>query len=148
MPEIKASYDWFIGQYERQAQVLSASNDLTAIDRLDIKRDIFERGIFVLMFAQFEVAVNHTFEAVMSKRLGDDDWSRRRGWDADTLKGPRVSFHVRLCMVMDRRNPEFGQINKNYALRNHCAHGGTTEPVGSIDDFEHNLYRWQSFLRD
>ena len=34
-----------------------------------------------------------------------------------------------------------------YALRNHCAHGNTSVPVGSIDQLVQDLYVWLAFLQ-
>ena len=109
--------------------------------------DILERGIFVLMFGQFERAVTSAFENAVNARATSPDWSRRRGWDIPSLEGKKVPFDTRLATVLDRRSPSFGRILQTYAIRNHCAHGGTTNAVGSIDALEADLYRWHGQLR-
>lgn len=147
LPQIKAAYDWFLEHYQREIGALAEKGDDAGIDRMDEKRDVLERGIFVLMFGQFENAVDQTFQQALSDRVGNPDWTRRRGWDADSLKGRRVPFETKLSMLLDRQTPAFGKILETYAIRNHCAHGGTTAPIGSIDALESDLYRWQGELR-
>ena len=57
-----------------------------------------------------------------------------------------LSRETKLAMVLDRRSPSYGKIIQTYATRNHCAHGGMTSPVGSINSLESNLYTWQGEL--
>lgn len=147
LPEIRASYDWFYDTFDTEVRELSARNDVPAIERMEAKRDIFERGIFVLMFGQFEKAVVGAFERARDTRTGNPDWTQRRGWDTSALASKRVPFETKLAMVLDSRSSSFGQIINTYGIRNHCAHGGTTSPVGSIDALEADLYRWHSELR-
>jgi len=76
----------------------------------------------------------------------------RRGWDVPAYaeaRGarPRVSFETKLALVLDRQEAAYRKILQAYALRNHCAHGGTSEPVGSIDQFVNDLYGWRALLR-
>ena len=147
LPEIKASYDWFFKHYEAEIAVRAALNDIVGIEQMDEKRDILERGFFVLMFGQFEKAVTAAFEDALNARASNPDWNHRRGWDVSSLKGKKVPFETKLAMVLDRRSPSFGEILRTYATRNHCAHGGTTDPVGSIDAIGAKLYHWQTELR-
>jgi hypothetical protein len=148
LPEIKAAYDWFFSCYQAEIAERARNNDIAGIDQMEIKRDVLERGIFVLMFGQFERAVTSTFEMAVNSRASNNDWTRRRGWDMALLKGNKVPFETKLAMVIDSHSPSFGRILQSYAVRNHCAHGGTTNPVGSIDSFEADLYRWQGELRN
>jgi len=106
-----------------------------------------ERGIFVLMFGQFEKEVDSRFQRAVATRIANPDWTQRRGWDSPFISGNRVPFETKLAMVLDSRSPSFGKIRQTYETRNHCAHGGTTNPVGSIDSLAADLYRWQSELR-
>ena len=147
LPLIKASYDWFLSHYQREVSVLAANNDLDAIDRLDVKRDIFERGVFILMFAQFEAAVSDKFDTERTSRVGNPDWRHRRGWDADSLVGRKVPFETKLSMVLDKRSPYFNEIRRTYDIRNHCAHGGVTEPIGSIEGLSNALYDWHRAIQ-
>ena len=147
LPEIKSSYDWFFTTYEAEVRDLAQRGDIAAIDRMEAKRDILERGIFVLMFGQFERAVATAFETALDSRINNPDWTRRRGWDTSSLAGSKVPFETKLAMVLDKRSPAFGRIIQTYGIRNHCAHGGTATAVGSIDALEAELYRWQSELR-
>ena len=147
LPEIKASYDWFFARYQAEIAERARENDLAGIDQMDLRRDILERGIFVLMFGQFEKAVNSKFEDAVNARVTNPDWTHRRGWDTPSVKGKKVPFDTKLAMVLDSRSPSFGNILQTYATRNHCAHGGTTNAVGSIDAFEADLYRWHRELR-
>ena len=146
LPEIKAAYDWFFAHYEREVEKLSRQNDMAGINLMAAKRDVLERGVFVLMFGQFEKAVTTAFESAVQARSTNPDWTRRRGWDTPLLRSRKVAFEVKLAMVLDSRSSTFGLILKNYATRNHCAHGGTADPVGSIDAFEANLYKWYGEL--
>jgi hypothetical protein len=146
LPQIKAAYDWFFAHWQAEATRAAASGDIATLTRLDERRDSLERGIFVLMFGQFEVAVTDVFTRARDSRAGNPDWTQRRGWDADALQGRKVPFETKLAFVLDRRAPAYGRILATYALRNHCAHGGTTTPVGSIDALEADLYAWQSQL--
>jgi hypothetical protein len=147
LPEIKASYDWFFARYRDEIAERARRNDIAGIDRMELRRDILERGIFVLMFGQFEKAVNSKFEYAVNARVTNPDWTHRRGWDTPSVKGKKVPFDTKLAMVLDSRSPSFGHILQTYATRNHCAHGGTTNAVGSIDALEADLYRWHGELR-
>ncbi|MGJ3261869.1 MAG: hypothetical protein ACFE0R_01415 [Salinarimonas sp.] len=146
LADIKAAYDWLLEQIEAQIRVHASTGDIASVDRFEAKRDLLERGIFVLMFGQFEVAVNRVFETARDDRSSNPDWARRRAWDVPSLQG-RVPFETRLAMVMDRRSEHFGRILTAYARRNHCAHGGTSDPVGSIDLVFADLYLWRAELR-
>jgi len=97
--------------------------------------------MFVLCFAQFERGINRVFEQAHGRRIGNPDWSKRRGWDLDDYADPqRVRFKDRVTMVIDRRSEEYGQILKNFATRNHIAHGGLTERIAPIDTFIDELF--------
>lgn len=61
LPEIKASYDWFFACYQAETAERARSSDIAAIDRMEVRRDMLERAAFVLMFGQFEKAVNSKF---------------------------------------------------------------------------------------
>jgi hypothetical protein len=148
LPEIKAAYDWFFARYEAEIAERARTNDIAGIDQMEARRDILERGIFVLMFGQFEKAVTLVFENALNARATNPDWSRRRGWDTSSLKGKKVPFDAKLAMVLDSQSLSFRQILQTYATRNHCAHGGTTNAVGSIDALEADLYRWRGELRN
>ncbi|HWV46708.1 MAG TPA: hypothetical protein VN039_11945, partial [Nitrospira sp.] len=126
LPEIKATYDWFFAHYRAETAERAKINDIAGIDQMDVKRDILERGIFVLMFGQFEKAVTSAFQDALNTRATSVDWTRRRGWDASSLKGKKVPFETKLAMVLDSHSPSFAQIIQTYGTRNHCAHGGTT----------------------
>lgn len=147
LPEIKASYDWFFAYYQAETAERARSGDIAAIDRMELRRDILERAVFVLMFGQFEKAVNAKFEEAVNARRTNPDWNHRRGWDAPSLRSKKVPFDTRLAMVLDSHSPSFRHVMQTYETRNHCAHGGTTNPVGSIDALEAGLYRWHSELR-
>lgn len=147
LPQIRSAYDWFFAQWQSEATRAAGRGDLAALTGLEDKRDTLERGVFVLMFGQFEVAVNDVFQTARTARAGNADWTRRRGWDADALQGRKVPFETKLSLVLDRRSASFGKILNTYGIRNHCAHGGMTLSVGSIDSLETDLYAWQAELR-
>lgn len=145
--EIKATYDWFFAHYTAEVAERAQRNDIPGIDQMELRRDILERGVFVLMFCQFEKAVTTKFEDALDARVTNPDWTHRCGWDTASLTGKKVPFDTKLAMVLDSRSPSFGYILQTYATRNHCAHGGTTNAVGSIDALEADLYRWHAELR-
>jgi hypothetical protein len=144
---IKAAYDWMVAATFADASSAEASGDIEAADRLETVRDILERGAFVMLFGQFETAVTETFEQARSARSTNPDWKSRRGWDIPAYRDRRVPFETKLALMMDRRTDAHGKIMQAYALRNHCAHGGHREAVGSIDELVTNLYVWQGLLR-
>lgn len=147
LPQIRAAYDLFLAHWRAAtAQAATEKNDALII-RLNGQRDVLERGMFVLMFGQFESAMNAAFETARAERLGNPDWTRRRGWDAQALQGERVSFETKLSMVVDERSAHYAAILTTYAIRNTCAHGGMTAAVGSIDSLEAELYVWAAQLR-
>ncbi|NJO53956.1 MAG: hypothetical protein HC829_03145 [Bacteroidales bacterium] len=148
LPEIKATYDWFFKLYQAEVAERARKNDFAGIDQMEARRDIFERSVFVLMFGQFEKAVTLAFESAVNARATNPDWRRRRGWDTPSIKSKKVPFDTKLAMVLDSQSPSFGQILQTYATRNHCAHGGTTNAVGSIDALEVELYRWSGELQN
>ncbi len=150
VPQIKAAYDWMIESYQNEVRTAAALNDQLAINRLDASRDNLERGIFVLLFGQFEVELNDRFKARRDNRSSNPDWTVRRGWDAPQMmvgNVGRVPFDTRLALMIDRLTADYKKIKGTYELRNHCAHGGTSQPVGSIDLFVNDLYLWQTLLR-
>ncbi|MGH7090991.1 MAG: hypothetical protein ACREE4_05760 [Stellaceae bacterium] len=114
--------------------------------RLDEKRDALERGVFVILFAQFEKAIKEHFEKARDVRSSNPDWTHRRGWDIPAYLDRRVPFETMLSLVLDQRNPSLSKILQAYGRRNHCAHGGSSVPIGSIDEFVKDLYVWQSLL--
>ncbi len=146
VPDIKAAYDWMIAAYRVDYVEVLASNDQTRQDRLDRDRDHLERGIFVLLFAQFEVALNENFERLRGARQANPDWTARRGWDTPELRRKRPPFETRLAMMLDRTGSEYAEVTAAYEIRNACAHGRTTTAVGPIDQFVKDLYRWQAAL--
>lgn len=147
VPQIKAAYDWMVEAYEADvASALDAGNTL-AVDHLDETRDTFERGVFVVLFGQFEQSVTERFESARDARETNPDWTSRRGWDVPAYRGRRVPFDTKLALVLDRRVSAHGKVLEAYALRNHCAHGGTSVPVASIDQFVKDLYEWSGLLR-
>jgi hypothetical protein len=144
VPQIKAAYDWVIGVYQAEVSKAMAAGNIQTVDHLGETRDTLERGVFVLLFGQFENAVNEYFEDARNARSSNPDWTHRRGWDIPAYRDARrVPFETRLALVLDQQNPSRNKIMEAYALRNHCAHGGTREPVGSIDQFVNDLYVWQ-----
>ena len=147
LPEIKASYEWFMELYNKEVAILAQSNNLIGLTKLRDYLDFMERGYFVIMFAQFENAVNDKFESARQARITNVDWTQRRGWDADSLNGAKVPFETKLAMVMDKKKDPYGKVKQAYEKRNHCAHGGTTLAVGSIDSLENDLYDWSAKLK-
>ena len=147
VPQIKAAYDWMVEAYQTEVSAAVSAGNHVAVDRLDKNRDALERGMFVVLFGQFEKAVAEYFQQARDTRAANPDWSIRRGWDISTYAGDRVPFETRLTLVVDKRNPSYGGILQAYGLRNHCPHGGTSQPVGSIDEFVKDLYVWSSLLR-
>jgi hypothetical protein len=144
VPEIKAAYDWTIKAYSAEVATAMVAGNRAAVERLDGTRDLLERGF--LLFGQFEMEVTQIFERLRDKRSAVANWATRRGWDIPDYKGKRVPFETKLALVLDRRDSAHGKVLRAYATRNHCAHGGHTEPVGSIDQFVNDLYTWQSRL--
>ena len=106
--QIKAAYDWMIETYQKQVSAAASSNDQPSIDRLDAYRDSLERGIFVVLFGQFEVELNARFEARRDVKSSNSDWKVRRGWDAPQLlvaKVGRVPFETRLALMCSEHEP-------------------------------------------
>ena len=147
VPQIKAAYDWSTAAFDREVASAMAAGDSGSVERLAEKQDTVERGLFVLLFAQFESVVTEYFEHARDARVSVDDWSRRRGWDIPGYAGKRVAFETKLALVLDRENPVYGKILQAYALRNHCAHGNTSVPVRSIDQLVKDLYVWMASLQ-
>lgn len=147
VPLIKAAYEWLDAAYQAGIVEAVAGRDETASDRLGKKRDILERGIFVLLFGQFEREVDDRFIQARDGRMANPDWRVRRGWDVPALQGRRIPFETRLALMLDRQNPSYAKVIQAYGIRNHCSHGGTSLPVGSIDSLVNDLYVWQALLR-
>lgn len=144
---LKAAYEWMLRTYESDARVaLEAGDDATAA-KLDHHRDSLERGLFVVLFGQFERHVTEVFETARGKRASSADWRSRRGWDLPALADRRVAFETKLALVLDRQSSAYRRVMRAYALRNHFAHGGMTEPVGSIEELVEDLFTWQGQLR-
>ena len=106
------------------------------------RKDILNRAFFVLCFGQFEQEVKCNFERARLKRLDNNDWTKRRGWDSDYIRGNRVKFEDRVAMVLDREvNNDYGDVMRHYGDRNHAAHGGLHKPIGSVDNLVIDLLR-------
>jgi hypothetical protein len=147
VPRIKAAYDWLIRNYQAEVSQSLADGKPEAVDRLEGMRDTLERGVFVVLFGQFENEVDSCFVQARDNRAGNPDWTARRGWDVPAYADRRIPFETKLALVHDRAQASHGKILQTYGLRNHCAHGGTDQPVGSIDQLVDDLYSWQSQLR-
>lgn len=145
--QIKAAYDWMIASYNAAVGSAMANSDLPRVAQLEDTRDSLERGVFVLLFAQFEREVTEYFSTARDARSSNPDWTRRRGWDIPTYNSRRIPFETKLALVLDQLSPSHRQVMRAYNLRNHCAHGGNVQPVGSIDQFVQDLYTWQAELR-
>jgi len=144
--EIKAAYDWMIAKHNTDYADALAANHQNALERLESHQDQLDRGVFVLLFAQFEVAVTERFERTRTARQANPDWTTRRGWDTLEVRRKRPPFETRLALTLDRDCPEFGEVIAAYKIRNDCAHGRTATPVGSIDQLVRDLFRWQAAL--
>ena len=147
IPQTKAAYDWMLQAYEAEVSRSMAASNILAVNRLDETRDAIERGLFVVLFGQFEQSVTMIFEEARDTRSNNPDWHNRRGWDVPAYRDRRIQFETKLALLLDQRLPEKSKVLRAYALRNHCAHGGTSEPVGSIDEFIKDLYTWVGLLR-
>lgn len=143
---IKAGYDWMIEAHRAEYTAALMKNDQIRQDRLDRNRDHLERGIFILLFAQFEVALNASFERIREARQANPDWTVRRGWDTPEVRRKRPAFEARLALMLDRNTAEYSEITAAYGVRNACAHVRTSTSVGSIDQLVKDLYRWQTAL--
>lgn len=147
LDQIKSAYDWMIDAINRDIAAALDNGDTAAVSRLTSSQDTLERGVYVLLFGQFENEVTATFEAARDKRKDNPDWSIRRGWDISAYGARSVKFETKLALVLDRKNDFYGSILNAYSTRNHCAHGGMTNPVGSIDDFVNDLRQWYAALK-
>jgi hypothetical protein len=147
VPQIKDAYDWAISQNRAELVSALAINNAPAIARLNAIRDFLDRGAYVLLFGQFENDVNDHFAAALAKRTSNPDWTRRRGWDVPALAGKKVPFDTRLALTLDRTSSAYTKVMAAYSNRNHCAHGGMTVAVGSIDQFVADLTAWSRLLR-
>ena len=112
--EIKAAYDWMIATHQRAYREALIAGDKPGQDRLDRDRDHLEKGMFVLLFAQFEVAMNGSFDRARALRQSSADWPVRRGWDTPGLRRKLPSFETRLAMTLDRNSPEYGEVVAAY----------------------------------
>lgn len=144
---IKAAYDWMAEARRTAINESVAAGDTQTASRQEETRVTLDRAFFVLLFGQFETAVTETFEQARNARSANPDWKSRRGWDVPAYGDRRIPFETKLALVIDRRGKPHSTILQAYALRNHFAHGGTREPVSSIDDFVADLYAWQALLR-
>ena len=147
VPQIKAAYDWMIIASDVDVGRVMAIPDLQAAARLDETRDPLERGIFVLLFGPFEKEVTECFNDAVMARATNPDWTRRRGWDIPSYNSRRIPFETKLALVLDQQSAAHRQVMDAYARRNHCAHGGSSLPAGSIDQFVQDLFTWQAALR-
>jgi hypothetical protein len=147
VPQIEATYRWMVEALN--ADIVDALEHRRYERAANLERywRIQERGLFVLLFAQFETEVTAVFERARDERRANPDWRVRRGWDVPAYQTARVPFETKLAMVLDRQQPEFARICDAYRRRNHCAHGGMSEPIYPIDAFIRHLYHWQSLLR-
>jgi len=106
------------------------------------RREILNRAFYVLCFGQFEREVDDKFEAAKASRQSNNDWTKRRGWDTEYIKGKRVRFEDRVAMVLDRNTgSDYGDVMRHYGDRNHAAHGGLSKPIGSVDNLILDLLR-------
>jgi hypothetical protein len=147
VPQIKAAYDWMVDTFRAEASAATQEGNAARVTQLEQFRDALERGIFVALFGQFELAVTARFEAARDARRQNTDWNVRRGWDVPSYQDRRLPFETKLTLVLDSRESANGKALQAYSSRNHFAHGGTNQPVGSIDQFVSDLYVWLGLLR-
>ena len=144
---IKAAHDWMVLSCEADLSQAVARGDMDTAKRLEGTRQIFDRAVFVVLFGRFEMAVTETFEQARNARSANPDWRSRRGWDVPAYRVRRIAFETKLALVMDRQTEAHGRIMRAYALRNHCAHGGSTKALIPIEEFVADLYAWRALLR-
>lgn len=77
VPKIQAAYNWMIKTYGREVARAMASGNMAALLHLNDTRDAIERGIFVLLFGQFEKVVTEHFENARDHRGSNADWNSR-----------------------------------------------------------------------
>jgi hypothetical protein len=144
--QIKDAYDWAMRHHQAETLAALANNDHAAITRLDKVRDAIDRGVYVLLFGQFENEVNEKFARARDRRSSNPDWTQRRGWDMSALK-QKAPFDTRLAMTLDKNTAAFSRVMAAYDNRNHCAHGGMSVAVGPISQLYADIWTWRALLR-
>lgn len=145
--QIMAAYNWAFAHIQTEMAAALTDNNQIAEADIERRRDVLDRGTYVLLFGQFELAVNQAFSRAHDRRRSNPDWTHRRGWDMPALSGDRVPFETRLSLTLDRKLPAFGKALSAYGHRNHCAHGGTTVAVGSIPQLASDIRSWERQLK-
>jgi hypothetical protein len=147
VPQIRAAYEWAATRHAGEVETALAEHRLADAERLETGFAMLERGLFVVLFGQFERHVDAVFAEAREARRSNPDWRHRRGWDAPSLQGARVPFETKLAFVLDPQTRAFTDAKRAYDQRNHSAHGGTSQPVGSIEQLCEDIYSWQAQLR-
>jgi hypothetical protein len=145
--QIKDAYDWAMRHHQADTAAALASNDHAKITQLDKVRDAIDRGVYVLLFGQFEIAVTDKFARARDRRSTNLDWTQRRGWDMSSLKHRKVPFETRLALTLDSNTTAFKNAMAAYENRNHCAHGGMSAAVGPISQLYADIWSWNALLR-
>jgi hypothetical protein len=144
---LAAEHEWAMRLLDEQEFTAAAAGNAQTLLHLKLFRDSLNRGFYVLLFGQFEVELQERFRRRRDLAAVNPDWRERRGWDVPTLQGSRVPFETMLALMLDRNGVSHRKIMTAFSHRNHCAHGGTAEPIGSIGQLVKDLYVWQGELR-
>lgn len=122
-------------------EVARRAGDARSADRRKEDLEILDGAFFVLLFAQFEKAVQDGFERLVRTRAGEPGWDRRRGFDLWMGKLKRAPFADRLALLLDRDGKDFERAWELYETRNDLAHGTAIRPAGDLQGVAAALQR-------
>jgi hypothetical protein len=91
-----------------------------------ISRYVGARAFFVIVFAQFEVAMRKAAEQLASARRKSAIWPDYSPWDLiDTEKLPLMDV---AALPFPRGHRDYNTVQRYYGYRNRLAHGELIEP--------------------
>jgi len=124
--EIMGAYTAVDRWLEEQLAEAAAQNQPRREKGLQSRQAMNDHAYFVLLFGQFEIAVNEACIRAIKSRQAATNWLRRRGWDIlrpDDRRLGGLSFEDRVALVLDRRTEDYRQVKRYYDIRNMAAHG-------------------------
>ncbi len=104
-------------------EIRRARRDGGPWQQLEERQQTTARAYFLLLWAQFETALDRSCQSAID--LGRrDGWQHGRAWDVLARIGlDRLPLLERVALVFDRNSHHYRDIRTKYRVRNELAHG-------------------------
>lgn len=116
------------------------------VERAQAEGEVWNAAFFMLLFAQFEAAINDLCDNVVSKRRHSNDWLRDRAWNIINLES--LHFMRKVALLTPQGKTVYNRIHQLYTVRNQIAHGDAHRTSTEITTLAAELPRLLSALEE